>query len=94
MLQEDQGPTTAAGCWAGFVPSFGIVGTLAAGCSTNKLVTATATTAGTAITALGTNQLIRTDMDEAYEIRVVGLASGLTEERTLIANSMILSNTR
>lgn len=87
------GLTVAAGCWAGFVPSFGIVGTLAAGCSTTKLVTATATTAGTAITALGTNQLIRTDMDEAYEIRVVGLASGLTEERTLIANTSGLTPT-
>lgn len=80
-------PAFAAGGAMQFVPSFGIVGTLAAGCSTTKLVTATATTAGTAITALGVNQLVRTDMDEAYEIRVIGLASGKTEERTLIANT-------
>jgi len=85
--------TIAAGTWMGFAPSFGIVGTLAAGCSTTKLVTATATTAGTAITALGTNQLVRTDMDVAYEVRVTGLTSGLTEERTLISNTSGLTPT-
>lgn len=76
-----------------FAPSFGIVGTLAAGCTTTKLVTATATTAGTAITALGVNQLVRTDMHQAYRIRVIGNTAGKTEVRTLIANTASLTPT-
>ena len=80
------GVTIAAGCWNGFAPSFGITGTLGAGCSTTKLVTSTAQTAGTAITALGVNQLIRTDIYENYECRVTSTATGLTEEVSLTAN--------
>lgn len=81
------GITLGVADYMGFAPSFGITGALGAGCTSTKLVTSSAQTAGTAITALGVNQLVRTDMHEAYRIKVIGLASGKTEQRILIANT-------
>jgi len=91
MLLGAHAISMAAGCWNGFAPSFGITGTLGAGCSTTKLVTSTALTAGTAITALWVNQLIRTDIYENYECRVTSVATGLTEEVSIVANGSWLT---
>lgn len=86
-------PAFAAGGASVFCPSFGIYGTLAAGCSTTKIVTATALTQGTAITALGVNQLIRTDMWTSYTINIIGATSGKVEQRTVVANTTGLTPT-
>lgn len=70
-----------------FVPSFGIYGVLTTGCTTTKLVSSTALTAGSAISALGLNQLVKTDMQESYMIRVIDTATGKIEHRTIIGNT-------
>lgn len=77
----------AAGGYAGFVPSFGIYGVLGAGCSTTKIVTSTALALGSGISALALNQLITTDCDYGFKIRIVGYASGKTEERIIVGNT-------
>lgn len=70
-----------------FVPSFGIYGALAAGCTTTKLVASTALNQGSAISALGLNQLVKTDMQSSYMIRVISVATGKIEHRTIIGNT-------
>jgi hypothetical protein len=70
-----------------FTPSFGIYGALAAGCTTLKLVSSTALTAGSATPALGLNQLVKTDMQSSYMIRVISTATGKIEHRTITGNT-------
>lgn len=70
-----------------FTASFGIYGVLAAGCTTTKLVASTALNQGVAIPTLGLNQLVKTDMQESYMIRVISTATGKIEHRTIISNT-------
>jgi len=81
----------AVGGVSTFIPSFGITGTLAAGCTTTKIVTATAVqpvaAGATAIAALGLNQLVTTDTDYGYRIRIIGKVSGKIEERYIVGNT-------
>lgn len=87
------GVTLGVADYMEFAPSFGIEGTIGVGSSTTKIVTSAARTAGTAITALGVNQLVRTDMHEGYRIKVIGKVVGKTEVRTVIGNTAGLTPT-
>jgi len=77
----------AAGGFNAFVPSFGITGTIGVGSTTTKIVTSAATSLGVAIGALGTNQLVTTDTDYGYHIRIINKVTGKTEERFIRANT-------
>lgn len=67
--------------------SFAIYGTIGTGSTTTKIVTSTALSLGTAIAALGTNQLVTTDTDYGYHIRIVNKVTGRTEERFIRGNT-------
>lgn len=77
----------AVGGASAYLPSFGITGTIGAGSSTTKIVTSAASSVGSAIGALGLNQLVTTDTDYGYRIRIIGKASGKTEERYIFGNT-------
>lgn len=76
--------TFGAGAACGFVPSFGLVGTLAAGATTSKVVLSTALP-----TAVGTNMLAsRGGSGEfGFKLRVIDTVAGKTEERWIVANT-------
>lgn len=77
----------APGGFMVFVPSFGIVGTIGVGSTTTKIVTSAATSLGVAIGALGTNQLVTTDTDYGYHIRIINKVTGKTQERFIRGNT-------
>jgi len=77
----------AAGGGAWFVPSFGITGIIGVGSTTTKIVTSAANSMGSAIGALGTNQLVTTDTDYGYNIRIINKVTGKTEERFIRGNT-------
>lgn len=76
--------TFGAGAAIDFVPSFGLVGTLAAGSTTNKVVISTAFP-----TAVGLNMLANRggSGDYGFKLRVIDTTSGKTEERWIVANT-------
>lgn len=80
------GGTFAVGAGAVFSPSFALVNTCAAGCSTSLITTTTA------MTAVGVNMLANRggSGDYGYKIRVYGNtagSSGTTEERWIVGNT-------
>ena len=77
----------AAGGGMWFVPSFGITGVIGVGSTTTKIVTSAASSMGSAIGALGTNQLVTTDTDYGYHIRIINKVTGKTEERFIRGNT-------
>lgn len=92
------GGTFGAGAGCVFIPSFSLVGTLGAGCTTTSVVIGTAFP-----TAVAPNMLSNRggSGEYGYRIRIIGNSagsSGLIEERWIIANSegttptIILSN--
>ena len=72
----------AAGSFMVFHPSQGPRGTLAAGATTQKVVLSTALPS-----AVAANQLANRGDGTGFRIRIVGLASGKTEEKYIIANT-------
>jgi hypothetical protein len=77
------GGTFGAGSTLTFAPSRGLIGTIAAGSSTTVINTSTT------ITAVGVNMLANRGGSGEYgfKIRIIGLASGKTEERFIVANT-------
>jgi hypothetical protein len=77
------GGTFGAGSTITFTPSRGLNGSIAAGSSTTVINTSTT------ITAVGVNMLSNRGGSGEYgfKIRIIGLTSGKTEERFIIANS-------
>lgn len=76
--------TFGAGTAMVFAPSFGLRGTLAAGATTTSVVISTAFP-----TAVGVNSLAGRGgaNDVSFKIRIIGAASGKTEERFITANT-------
>lgn len=76
--------TFGAGAAMAFAPSFGLVGVLAAGNTTSKVVISTALP-----TAVGVNMLANRggSGDFGFKLRIIGYAAGKTEERWVVANT-------
>lgn len=76
--------TFGAGAAAVFAPSLGLVGTIAAGATTSSVVISTAFP-----TAVGLNMLANRGGSGEYgfKLRIIGFASGKTEERYIVANT-------
>lgn len=76
--------TFGAGSATTFAPSFGAVGTIAAGATTTSVILSTALA-----TAVGTNMLANRggSGDYGFKIRIIGFGSGKTEERYIVANT-------
>jgi hypothetical protein len=76
--------TFGAGAATAFVPSFGLVGTLAAGSTSTKVVLSTALP-----TAVGVNMLANRGGSGEYgfKIRIIDTATGKTEERYITGNT-------
>lgn len=74
-----------AGAATAFAPSFGLVGTIAAGATTTKVTLSTALP-----TAVGLNMLANRggSGDYGYKIRIIDTASGKTEERYIVGNTL------
>jgi hypothetical protein len=74
-----------AGAATAFVPSFGLVGTIAAGATTTRVTLSTALP-----TAVGLNMLANRggSGDYGYKLRIIDTASGKTEERYIVANTL------
>jgi hypothetical protein len=74
----------AAGAAAAFAPSFGAVGTIAAGATTSSFTLTTALPA-----TVGTNMLANRggSGDFGFKIRVIDTTAGKTEERFIVANT-------
>lgn len=77
------GGTFGAGTAIVFAPSRALIGTIAAGSTTTVINTSTT------ITAVGVNMLANRGGSGEYgfKIRIIGLVSGKTEERFIVANS-------
>ena len=77
--------TFGAGAAMAFVPSFGLVGTLAAGNTVNKVVLSTALP-----TAVGLNMLANRggSGDYGFKLRIIDTVVGKTEERFIIGNTI------
>lgn len=77
------GGTFGAGAGAVFAPSFAVVGTIGAGCTTTSIVTSTV------LTAVGVNMLANRggSGEYGYRVRIIGKASGKTEERWIVGNT-------
>lgn len=77
------GGTFGVGTAMTFAPSRGLIGTIAAGSTTTVINTSTT------ITAVGVNMLGNRGGSGEYgfKIRIIGLTSGKTEERFIVANS-------
>ena len=78
---------TAAGAGCVFAPSFSILGSIGAGCTTTSIVTTTT------LTAVGANQLANRggSGDYGFRIRIIGNSaggSGKIEERWIVANTL------
>lgn len=78
------GGTFAAGAASAFVPSFGAVGTIAAGATTTTITLSTALP-----TAVGVNMLANRGGSGEYgfKIRIIDTTAGKTEERFIIGNT-------
>jgi hypothetical protein len=76
--------TFGAGSAMAFAPSLGLVGTIAAGATTSSVTLSTALP-----TAVGLNMLANRGGSGEYgfKLRIIGFASGKTEERYIIGNS-------
>lgn len=76
--------TLAAGATSYFVPSFGAVGTIAAGATTTSFTVSTALPA-----AVGPNQLANRGGGGqlGYKVRLIDTTAGKTEERWIVANT-------
>lgn len=76
--------TYGAGATAVFAPSQAVKGTLAAGATTTKVVISTALP-----TAIGVNMLANSggSGERGYKLRIIGKASGKTEERFIVGNT-------
>lgn len=76
--------TFAAGAAMVFAPSLGLVGTIAAGATTTKVIINTAFP-----TAVGVNMLANRGGSGEYgfKLRIIGYGSGKTEERYIVANT-------
>jgi hypothetical protein len=74
----------SAGSTSAFAPSLGLVGTIAAGATTSSVTLTTALP-----TAVGVNMLANRGGSGEYgfKIRIIGFASGKTEERYITGNS-------
>lgn len=74
--------TFGAGAGAVFAPSLGLFGTITTGATTTQIPTSTT------ITAVGANMLAnRGDGSYGFKIRIIGFASGKTEERWITGNT-------
>lgn len=78
------GGTYAVGAEAAFVPSFGLVGTIAAGATTTSVVLSTALPA-----TVGINMLANRggSGDYGFKIRIIDTTAGKTEERYIVGNT-------
>lgn len=78
------GGTYAVGAEAAFVPSFGLVGTIAAGATTTSVVLSTALPA-----TVGINMLANRggSGDYGFKIRIIDTTAGKTEERYITGNT-------
>ena len=76
--------TFGAGSAMAFAPSLGLVGTIAAGATTSSVTLSTALP-----TAVGLNMLANRggSGEYGYKLRIIGFASGKTEERYITGNS-------
>lgn len=76
--------TFGAGATSAFVPSFGLVGTIAAGATTTKVTLSTALP-----TAVGLNMLANRGGSGEYgfKIRITDTTAGKTEERYIVGNT-------
>lgn len=76
--------TFGAGAECAFVPSFGLVGTIAAGATTSKVTLSTALP-----TAVGVNMLANRGGSGEYgfKLRIIDTVAGKTEERYIVGNS-------
>ncbi len=76
--------TFGAGAAAAFVPSFGLVGVIAAGATVDKVVISTAFP-----TAVGVNMLANSggSGDYGFKLRIIDPVAGKTEERFIVGNS-------
>ena len=76
--------TFGAGAAAAFAPSFGLVGTIAAGATTTSVVLSTALP-----TAVGLNMLANRggSGDFGFRIRIIDTVAGKTEERWIVGNT-------
>lgn len=76
--------TFGAGATMAFAPSLGLVGTIAAGATTTSVVISTAFP-----TAVGLNMLANRGGSGEYgfKLRIIGFASGKTEERYIVGNT-------
>jgi len=75
--------TFGAGAGAVFAPSQGLMGTIAAGCTTTSIVTSTVQT------AVAVNMLANRGGSGEYgfRVRIIGKVSGKTEERWIVGNT-------
>lgn len=73
--------TFGAGAGAVYAPSCSAMGTIAAGCTTTKIVTSTT------ITSVGANMLANRGDSRGFVIRIIGKASGKVEERRIVGNT-------
>ena len=78
------GGTFGAGSTSWFAPSFGAVGTIAAGATTTSVVISTALPS-----AVGVNMLANRggSGDLGYRLRIIDTTAGKTEERSIVANT-------
>jgi hypothetical protein len=76
--------TFGAGAAVSFVPSFGAVGTIAAGATTTSVTLSTALA-----TAVGVNMLANRggSGEYGYKLRIIDTTAGKTEERYIVGNS-------
>jgi hypothetical protein len=76
--------TFGAGAAVAFAPSFGVVGTIAAGATTTSVVLSTALA-----TAVGVNMLANRggSGDRGFKLRIIDTVAGKTAERYIIANT-------
>jgi len=78
------GGTFGVGSTSAFVPSFALVGTIAAGATTTKVTLSTALP-----TAVGVNMLSNRggSGEYGYKLRIIDTTAGKTEERFIVSNS-------
>jgi hypothetical protein len=85
MISPALGGTYAVGAEAAFVPSFGLVGTIAAGATTTSVVLSTSLPA-----VVGINMLANRggSGDYGFKIRIIDTTAGKVEERYITGNSL------
>ena len=84
ILNPGLGGTFGAGAACAFAPSFGLVGTIAAGATTTSVVLSTALPA-----AVGLNMLANRggSGDYGFKLRIIDTVAGRTAERYIVANT-------